>query len=97
MFKKHKNNVTITHKGEGCNGYNFCSNHNNVVVDYKTENTTSAYLMVLNATATTNNNYIINVNQTQANFNVTNYQQGTYSVILVCDGVAVDMKTLIVQ
>ena len=34
LFKKHKNNVTITHKGEGCNGYNFCSNHNNVVVDY---------------------------------------------------------------
>ena len=71
--------------------------NNNVVVDYKTENTTSAYIMVLNATATTNNNYIINVSQTQANFNVTNYQQGTYSVILVCDGIAVDMKTLIVQ
>lgn len=70
---------------------------NNVVVDYKTENITSGYIMVLNATATTNNNYIINVNQTQASFNVANYQQGTYSVILVCDGVAVDMKTLIVQ
>lgn len=69
----------------------------NVMVDYKTENTTSAYVMVLNATATTNNNYIIDVNQTQTTFNVANFQQGTYSVILVCDGVAVDMKTLIVQ
>ena len=38
---------------------------NDVVVNYKTENTTSAYIMVLNATATANNNYIIDVNQTQ--------------------------------
>ena len=69
----------------------------NVTVEYKTENTTSAYIMVLNSTATINNNYIVGVNQTQTTFNVTNFQQGTYSVILVCDGVAVDMKTLIVQ
>ncbi|MEE9408146.1 MAG: DUF4097 family beta strand repeat-containing protein [Polaribacter sp.] len=34
LFKKHKNNVTITHNGEGCNSYNNCSNHNNVVVNY---------------------------------------------------------------
>jgi len=70
---------------------------NDVIVDYKIENTTSGYIMVLNATATTNNNYMIDVNQTQTTFNVANFQQGTYSVILVCDGVAVDMRTLIVQ
>lgn len=69
----------------------------NVVVNYKIDNTTSAYIMVLNATATTNSNYIVDVNQTQTTFNVSNFQQGSYSVILVCDGVAVDMKTLIVQ
>jgi len=70
---------------------------NDVVVAYKTENTTSGYIMVLNATATTNYNYIIDVNQLQTTFNVANFQTGAYSVILVCDGVAVDMKTLIVQ
>ena len=70
---------------------------NNVIVEYKTENITSAYIMVLNSTATTNNNYIIDVDKPQTTLNVTNFQQGTYSVILVCDGVAVDMKTLIVQ
>ena len=70
---------------------------NNVMVEYKTENISSAYIMVLNSTATTNNNYLIDINQTQANFNVANFQQGSYSVILVCDGMAVDMRTLIVQ
>ena len=34
LFKKHKNNVTITHNGEGCNSYNYCSNHNNIVINY---------------------------------------------------------------
>ncbi len=34
LFKNHKKNITITHNGEGCNGYNFCTNHNNVVVNY---------------------------------------------------------------
>ena len=34
FFKRHKNKVTITHNGEGCNSYNNCTNHNNVVVNY---------------------------------------------------------------
>ncbi len=34
LFKRHKKSVTITHKGEDCNGYNHCTNHNNVVVNY---------------------------------------------------------------
>jgi len=68
-----------------------------VVVDYIIENTIAASIKVINATATTNNNYSIDVNQTRTTFNVANYQQGSYSVILVYDGVEVDMKTLIVQ
>jgi hypothetical protein len=70
---------------------------NMVTVDYKVKNITSAYIMVLNTTATSSNNYIINVNQNKINFNVSSYTTGSYSVILVCDGKAVDMKTLIVQ
>ncbi|SEE16411.1 Putative adhesin [Tenacibaculum sp. MAR_2010_89] len=34
LFKKHKKGVTITHSGKGCNSYNFCSNHNNIVINY---------------------------------------------------------------
>ena len=70
---------------------------NQVMVDYKADEASSAYLMVLNYTATTSSNYILDVNQTQTTFNVSNFQLGVYSVILVCDGVAVDMKSLIVQ
>jgi hypothetical protein len=70
---------------------------NLVTVNYKADEASSAYLMVLNSTATTSNNYILDVNQTPTTFNVSNFQQGVYSVILVCDGVAVDMKSLIVQ
>lgn len=70
---------------------------NQVVVDYKADEANSAYLMVMDYTATTSYNYILDVNQTQTSFNVSNFQQGVYSVILVCDGVAVDMKSLVVQ
>lgn len=70
---------------------------NNVMVNYKVENRNYAYIMVLNSTATTSNNYILDVNQTQTTFNVSNFQQGVFSVILICDGVAVDMKSLTVQ
>jgi len=70
---------------------------NQVVVDYKADEASSAYLMVMDYTATTSYNYILDVNQTQTTFNVSNFQTGVYSVILVCDGVAVDMKSLIIQ
>jgi len=33
LFKKHKK-YTITHSGEGCNSYNYCSNHNEMKIDY---------------------------------------------------------------
>jgi len=70
---------------------------NQVIVNYNIETGSSAYLMVLNSSATISYNYIIDVNQVQTTFNVSNYQQGMYNVVLVCDGVAVDMKSLIVQ
>lgn len=70
---------------------------NQVIVDYKADEASSAYLMVMDFTASTSYNYILDVNQTQTIFNVSNFQPGVYSVILVCDGVAVDMKPLIVQ
>ncbi|OFY97932.1 MAG: hypothetical protein A3K10_07105 [Bacteroidetes bacterium RIFCSPLOWO2_12_FULL_31_6] len=70
---------------------------NQVVVDYKADEASSAYLMVMDYTATTSYNYILDVNQTQTTFNVSNFQTGVYSIILICNGVAVDMKSLVVQ
>lgn len=34
FFKRHKKGFTITHNGEGCNGYNHCTNHNQVKINY---------------------------------------------------------------
>ncbi|WP_299162562.1 DUF4097 family beta strand repeat-containing protein [uncultured Tenacibaculum sp.] len=34
LFKKHKKGVTITHNGNGCNGYNHCTNHNEMKISY---------------------------------------------------------------
>ncbi len=34
LFKKHKKGVTITHGGDGCNGYNHCTNHNKMDINY---------------------------------------------------------------
>jgi hypothetical protein len=34
FFKKHKKGYTITHNGKGCDGYNHCTNHNKVVINY---------------------------------------------------------------
>ncbi|WP_299118515.1 DUF4097 family beta strand repeat-containing protein [uncultured Tenacibaculum sp.] len=33
LFKKHKKH-TIIHSGEGCNSYNYCSNHNEMKISY---------------------------------------------------------------
>lgn len=33
-FKRNKKGVTITHNGNDCNSNNYCTNHNNVVIDY---------------------------------------------------------------
>lgn len=42
-------------------------------------------------------NYILNLAQDQISFNVSGYQTGAYNAILVCDGKATDIKTLVVQ
>ncbi|OSY88661.1 hypothetical protein WH52_03005 [Tenacibaculum holothuriorum] len=34
FFNRHKKGVTITHRGEGCNSYNHCTNHNEMHINY---------------------------------------------------------------
>lgn len=67
----------------------------NVVVNYKTIDVTSAYLMIIGTNTNTSNNYIINTNQEQVSINISNYPIGYYTVALVCNGTIVDAKTLI--
>ena len=45
----------------------------------------------------TSNNYILDVNSSEANLNVSNYASGFYTVALVVNGEIVDAKTLIKQ
>jgi serine protease len=68
-------------------------------ISYNLNNVTSAYLMVLGSygISGTSNNYILDVNSTTTNIDLSNYQNGFYTVALVCNGTIVDAKILIKQ
>jgi hypothetical protein len=70
---------------------------NFVTVDYILDSISSAYLMIINQTGTSFNNYIINSNSTESTINLDNFQSGLYTVVLICDGVAKDAKQLIIN
>lgn len=68
-----------------------------VNIGYVADKATSAYLMLLNQTSTVSNNYIIDTNLSEKSINISTYQNGVYTLVLVCDGVAVDAKNLVIQ
>ena len=70
---------------------------NNVNISYKLNDVNSAYLMILGSYGTSgySNNYILDLNSTATNIDVSNYQSGFYTVALVCNGIIIDAKTLI--
>ena len=72
---------------------------NNVNISYKLNDVSSAYLMVIGSygTSGTSNNYILDINSTNTNINISNYQNGFYTIALVCNGHIVDAKTLVKQ
>ncbi|MFY7988831.1 MAG: M43 family zinc metalloprotease [Flavobacterium sp.] len=72
---------------------------NNVLVSYKLNGVSSAYLMVIGYYGSngTSNNYILDTNSSETNLNVSNYASGFYTVALVVNGEIVDAKTLIKQ
>ena len=51
----------------------------------------------LNQTSTVSNNYIIDTNLSETTINLSTYQNGIYTIVLVCDGVARDAKKLVIQ
>ena len=73
--------------------------NNNVVVSYKLNGASSAYLMVIGYYGSngTSNNYVLDVSSNQINLNISNYQNGFYTVALVVNGEIIDAKTLIKQ
>lgn len=68
-----------------------------VNINYKLNDVNSAYLMVLGSYGTTgtSNNYILDINSTNTDLDLSNYQNGFYNIALVCNGQIVDAKTLI--
>lgn len=66
-------------------------------VNYMNENTSSAYLMILNQSATSSSNYILDLSIEEKDINLSNMSTGIYTVVLICDGIATDAKTLIKQ
>lgn len=70
---------------------------NNVTISYKINEAGSAYLMILGSYGTTysSNNYILDINSSETNINISNYLNGFYTVALVCNGQIIDAKTLI--
>jgi serine protease len=72
---------------------------NFVTIDYKLNQVSSAYLMVIGNYGTTNtsNNYLLGLNSSQSTIDITNYPLGFYTIALVCNGHIVDAKTLIKQ
>lgn len=70
----------------------------NLTVNYKINDASSSYLMVIGYYGSnTSNNYILDTNLQQTQINVSSYPVGYYTVALVCNGEIVDAKTLIKQ
>jgi len=70
---------------------------NFVSVNYQLDSVSSAYLMIINQTGTTFNNYIINSTSSVSTINLSEYQNGIYTVLLICNGVVKDAKQLLIN
>jgi serine protease len=72
---------------------------NNVTISYKLNEVNSAYIMIIGSYGTSNSsyNYILDLNSNQTNIDISNYQNGFYTIALVCNGQILDAKTLVKQ
>jgi hypothetical protein len=70
---------------------------NSANITYKINEANSAYLMILGGYGTTgdSNNYILDIDSSVINIDLSYYSSGFYTVALVCDGQIVDAKTLV--
>ena len=72
---------------------------NQMQVNYKTNGINSAYLMIVGQSGSNNtsNNYVLNTTNNQITIDLTSYNNGFYTVALICDGDIIDAKTIIKQ
>jgi len=70
---------------------------NMVNIDFSYEFGNRASIMLLNSSATYQQSYTVAISQNNISINVSNFTPGSYSAILIVDGIAVDSKALIIQ
>jgi hypothetical protein len=68
-----------------------------LTVNYMADEAVSAYLMIINTNTGTSDNYILDTTLFEANFDLSSYPAGLYSVSLVCDGNIEDSKLLVIE
>ncbi len=68
-----------------------------VAVSYDAGGATSAYIMLLHPFSSTSSNYILDVTGTSSTLNIASLSPGVYTAVLICNGVAVESKTLQIQ
>lgn len=73
--------------------------YNNVTISYKLNSAKSAHLMIAGYYCGNQiiNNYLVDLESKEININLSTYQQGFYTVSLICDGEVVGTQTLIKQ
>lgn len=64
---------------------------------YEVQGSNSAYIAVFNQTSTSINNYILDPVQNEIEINLSNFSVGVYTVLLMCDDIPIESKTLIIQ
>src|SRR5690606_19553754 len=69
----------------------------NVTITYNASSAGSAYLILQQPYSSVQNQYLINTSLNETSINVSTLPTGVYSVILVCDGTTVDIKSLVVH
>jgi hypothetical protein len=67
------------------------------LIYYDANGSNSAYLMLINSTNGTSNNFILNINENIKNINVSSFPSGLYHLSFICDGVLIDSKNLIIE
>lgn len=68
-----------------------------VTIEYKAQEATSAYIMIISTTNGNTDNYILDTTETEIIIDTTGLTPGLYHISLVCDGELVDTKNLIIE
>ncbi len=71
----------------------------NATIGYNLQQASSAYLMIVSyyMNGGVSNNYVLDVNSSETNINLSNYANGFYKVVLVVNGVISDAKIIFKQ